>query len=66
MKRQIPNIITLTRVPMSVALLFILLLLLQLESIKVPYLILTCILAIFAAIQEGHLIRTEDNGSRSP
>ena len=65
MKRQIPNIITLTRVPMSVALLFILPLLLQLENIKVPSLILTCILAIISAIKEGHLIRTEDNSSRS-
>ena len=65
MKRQIPNIITLTRVPMSVALLFILPLLLQLENITVPSLILTCSLAIISAIKEEHLIRTEDNGSRS-
>lgn len=40
-------------------LLFILPLLLQLESIKVPSIILTCILATFAAVQEGHLVRTE-------
>ena len=48
MKQQIPNIITLTRVPMSVALLFILPLLLQLENIKVPSLILTCLIVLTA------------------
>lgn len=40
-------------------LLFILPLLLQQESLKVPSIILACILATFAAIQEGHLVRTE-------
>lgn len=29
------------------------------EAIKVPYIVLVCLLATFAAIQEGHLIRTE-------
>ncbi|MGM9785982.1 MAG: CDP-alcohol phosphatidyltransferase family protein [Candidatus Cryptobacteroides sp.] len=36
----------------------------RLEGIKVPAIILTCILATFAAIQEGHLIRTE--GAKTP
>ncbi|MGN1219675.1 MAG: CDP-alcohol phosphatidyltransferase family protein [Candidatus Cryptobacteroides sp.] len=40
-------------------LLFLLPMMIQYESIKVPSIILTCILATFAAIQEGHLIRTE-------
>ncbi|MGN1233638.1 MAG: CDP-alcohol phosphatidyltransferase family protein [Candidatus Cryptobacteroides sp.] len=40
-------------------LLFLLPIAIQYESIKVPSIILTCILATFAAIQEGHLIRTE-------
>lgn len=40
-------------------LLFILPLLIQLQGIKIPSIILTCILATFAAIREGHLIRTE-------
>ena len=29
--------------------------------IKVPYIILICIMATFAAVQEGHLIRTEQS-----
>ena len=29
------------------------------EVIKVPYIVLVCLLATFAAVQEGHLIRTE-------
>ena len=31
------------------------------EVIKVPYIILICIIATFAAVQEGHLIRTEQS-----
>lgn len=34
-------------------------LIIQADFLTVPYLIPTCILATFAAIQEGHLIRTE-------
>lgn len=40
-------------------LLFLLPMMIQHESIKVPSIILTCILASFAAVQEGHLVRTE-------
>ena len=29
------------------------------EVIKVPYIVLVCLLATFVAVQEGHLIRTE-------
>ena len=29
------------------------------EVIKVPYIVLVCLLATFAAVQEGHLIKTE-------
>lgn len=31
------------------------------EVIKVPYIVLVCLLATFAAVQEGHLIRTEQS-----
>ena len=31
------------------------------ENLKVPYIVLVCLLATFAAIQEGHLIRTEQD-----
>ena len=31
------------------------------EVIKVPYIILICIMATFAAVQEGHLVRTEQS-----
>ena len=40
-------------------LLFLLPMVILLEVIKVPYKVLVCLLATFAAIQEGHLIRTE-------
>ena len=40
-------------------LLFLLPMVILWESIKGPYLVLVCLLATFAAIQEGHLIRTE-------
>ena len=40
-------------------LLFLLPMVILWEDIKVPYLVLVCLLATFAAIQEGHLIRTE-------
>ncbi len=40
-------------------LLFLLPMMIQHESIKVPSIILVCILASFAAVQEGHLVRTE-------
>lgn len=40
-------------------LLFLLPIVILLEVIKVPYIVLVCLLATFAAIQEGHLIRTE-------
>ena len=40
-------------------LLFLLPMVILLEVIKVPYIVLVCLLATFAAIQEGHLIRTE-------
>ena len=40
-------------------LLFLLPMMIQHESIKVPSIILACILASFAAVQEGHLVRTE-------
>ena len=40
-------------------LLFILPMVILMEVIKVPYIVLVCFLATFAAIQEGHLIRTE-------
>lgn len=43
-------------------LLFILPMVILLEVIKVPYIVLVCLLATFAAIQEGHLIRTESSG----
>ena len=49
MNRHIPNIITLTRIPMAILW----------EGLKVPYIILVCLLVTFDAIQEGHLIRTE-------
>lgn len=31
------------------------------EVIKVPYIVLVCLLATFVAVQEGHLIRTEQS-----
>lgn len=31
------------------------------EVIKVPYIVLVCLLATFSAVQEGHLIRTEQS-----
>ena len=40
-------------------LLFLLPMVILLEVIKVPYIVLVCLLATFAAIQEGPLIRTE-------
>ena len=40
-------------------LLFLLPMVILMEVIKVPYIVLVCLLATFAAIQEGHLIRTE-------
>ena len=43
-------------------LLFLLPMVILLEVIKVPYIVLVCLLATFAAIQEGHLIRTESLG----
>ena len=43
-------------------LLFLLPMVLLLEVIKVPYIVLVCLLATFAAIQEGHLTRTESKG----
>ena len=43
-------------------LLFILPMVILLEVIKVPYIVLVCLLATFAAIQEGHLTRTESKG----
>ena len=43
-------------------LLFLLPMVILLEVIKVPYIVLVCLLATFAAIQEGHLIRTESSG----
>ena len=43
-------------------LLFILPMVILLEVIKVPYIVLVCLLATFAAIQGGHLIRTESSG----
>ena len=44
-------------------LLFILPMIILWESIKVPYIVLICLLATFAAVQEGHLIRTEESYS---
>ena len=43
-------------------LLFLLPMVILLGVIKVPYIVLVCLLATFAAIQEGHLIRTESSG----
>ena len=43
-------------------LLFLLPMVILLEVIKVPYIVLVCLLATFAAIQEGHLTRTESSG----
>ena len=40
-------------------LLFILPMAILWEVIKVPYIVLVCLLATFVAVQEGHLIRTE-------
>lgn len=40
-------------------LLFILPIVVLWKDIKVPYIVLVCLMATFAAIQEGHLIRTE-------
>lgn len=40
-------------------LLFLLPMIILWEVIKVPYIVLVCLLATFAAVQEGHLIRTE-------
>lgn len=42
-------------------LLFLLPMIVLWEVIKVPYIILICIMATFAAVQEGHLIRTEQS-----
>ena len=44
-------------------LLFLLPMVILLEVIKVPYIVLVCLLATFAAIQEGHLIRTESSST---
>lgn len=40
-------------------LLFLLPMIIHWESIKVPSIVMICLLATFAAVQEGHLIRTE-------
>ena len=45
-------------------LMFLLPMIILWESIKVPYIVLTCLLATFAAVQEGHLIRTEESYSK--
>lgn len=45
-------------------LLFLLPMVILLEVIKVPYIVLVCLLATFAAIQEGHLIRTESSSTQ--
>ena len=42
-------------------LLFLLPMIILWESIKVPSIILICLMATFAAVQEGHLIRTEQS-----
>ena len=42
-------------------LLFLLPMIVLWESIKVPSIILICLMATFAAVQEGHLIRTEQS-----
>ena len=42
-------------------LLFLLPIILLWEVIKVPYIILVSLLATFAAVQEGHLVRTEQS-----
>ena len=42
-------------------LLFLLPMIILWEVIKVPYIVLVCLLATFAAVQEGHLIRTEQS-----
>ena len=44
-------------------LLFILPMVILWEVIKVPYIVLGCLLATFAAIQEGHLTRTESSST---
>ena len=44
-------------------LLFLLPMVILWEVIKVPYIVLVCLLATFAAIQEGHLIRTESSST---
>ena len=44
-------------------LMFLLPMIILWESIKVPYIVLTCLLATFAAVQEGHLTRTEESYS---
>ena len=41
-------------------LLFLLPMIILWKSIKVPSIVLICLLATFAAVQEGHLIRTEE------
>ena len=41
-------------------LLFLLPMIIHWESIKIPSIVLICLLATFAAVQEGHLIRTEE------
>ena len=41
-------------------LLFLLPMIIHWESIKVPSIVMICLLATFAAVQEGHLIRTEE------
>ena len=42
-------------------LLFLLPMIILWESIKVPSIILICLMATFAAVQEGHLVRTEQS-----
>ena len=44
-------------------LLFLLPMVILWEVIKVQYIVLVCLLATFAAIQEGHLIRTESSST---
>ena len=41
-------------------LLFLLPMIIHWESIKVPSIVMICLLATFAAVQEGHLIRPEE------
>lgn len=44
-------------------LLFLLPIVVLWKDIKVPYIVLVCLMATFAAVQEGHLIRTESSST---